>query len=154
MITFESPIADESSGTSGESFEEAKVRPERDPELAALWRKYRFLGDPPFLGSPAEARLKDLRKRYLQLVLLDKPSLVNRREDAEDYFAQFRRGRESDSSEAIRRELHNQIALMVLGRQRSGMETSLAEAIGEFASELTYGVSVEEAIERKKRNKI
>ena len=30
----------------------------------------------------------------------------------------------------------------------------LAEAIGEFASELTYGVSVEEAIERKKRNKI
>ncbi len=120
-----------------------------DPILRGLWKKYHFVGNPPLSGSPVEERLNDTCKRYMKYVL-GKVESPQKRTDTEDYFAQFRQNIKKPDSEATRRELHNQIALMVIGKQRSGLELAKAEEITEFASELTYGCNVEEAIERNK----
>jgi hypothetical protein len=76
--------------------------------------------------------------------------LIKKGGDTEDYFTQFRR-KEKDSSGAARRELHNQIALMVVGKQRSGMDTDAALRIAEFASEVAFNRSTTEALAAKER---
>lgn len=121
---------------------------EADPILKELWKKYHFIGNPPLAGSPVEERLKDTCARYMKYVL-GKVEPPQTQSNTEDYFAQFRANVKKPDSEASRRELHNQIALMVLGSQRSGMDITTAEQLTDFASELTYGCSIEEANERK-----
>jgi hypothetical protein len=116
---------------------------EPNPSMLRLWTKYRFpRGGAPFAGSPAENRLVDACKRYAQYIL-NPDSFGKQRTrnpitgqnvpvvSEEDYFAS-RRVKDS-SSDSARRQLHNEIALMVVGKQRSGMESEMAEHIANFA---------------------
>ena len=98
---------------------------EYDHALLNLWKKYRFPGLPPFKDSPVEQRLKETCERYLNYVINDK--LVR-----------------TPGSDSRRRELHNQITLMTIGKQRSDVDIDTAEKIANFASELSTGASMAE----------
>lgn len=107
---------------------------EYDPFLESLWREYNFPGTPPVEGSQAEIRLKDLCGKYALYV------------EAQDPVALDRKTQESKmkSSELERRNIHNQIAMMVIGKQRSGLVNSEAEYIGEFAFEYSRGYKIKD----------
>jgi ribosomal protein S8E len=105
---------------------EQQERPkEYDRALLNLWSKYKFLGKPPFKDSPAEQRLKETCEKYYKL-------MVN------DHIARIK------GSQDKKRELHNQIALMTIGKQRSEVNTEIAEMLANFASELITGQSISE----------
>jgi hypothetical protein len=101
---------------------------ERDEYLNMLWDDYGFPGKPPFKESAAEKRLKSTCEAYS--VFIDSGT---------------------DSSESARRVLHNELALMCVGAQRSGMDITMAENISQFAYEYAKGYKVSEK-EKFKRN--
>lgn len=126
---------------------DASFSAEPNPELRRLWAKYRFpAGGAPFAGSPAEVRLVETCSRYAQYVLYPERFEHKQREqnpftgkseivgDGENYFGADRR--KSSSSDSTRRQLHNEIALMVVGQQRSGMGFEQADEIARFAVEV------------------
>ncbi len=115
-----------------ESFDNiAPVENEPDPVLLKLWRKNGFPNRPPFKGSEAERRLKEACRSYTSLV--KNADVINPRlkEDSENYFAKSKIN--NLGYETRRRELHNLIAIMVVGEKRSGMNESLALKIADFA---------------------
>ena len=117
-----------------ESFDNiAPVENEPDPVLLKLWRKNGFPNRPPFKGSEAERRLKEACRSYTSLV--KNADVINPRlkEDSENYFAKTKIN--NLGYETRRRELHNNIAVMVVGEQRSGMNEALATKIAKFALE-------------------
>lgn len=129
---------------------------EADPKLSALWARYRFPANgAPFAGSPAEDRLVSACSRYAQYILFPERFATKTREvdpatlksglvgDSEDYFAAKRR--REGSSDSARRALHNEIAVMVVGQQRSGMATDLAEKIADFAVDVHNAFNEEAA---------
>ena len=123
---------------------------EQSERLNRLWKKYGFAGEPPIKGGEGEKRLLEACTAYMQHILNPGALYANQRtatENSEDYFASIRAKQygKKPMSEASRRELHNQIAIMVMGRQRSGMSDALATKIAEFASEYSYGCSLAEA---------
>lgn len=100
-----------------------------DPRLEDLWEEYKFPGNPPKKDSDAEKRLLETCKLYSQFLI-----------DENKGYSLTQRG----SSEAERRKLHNQVAIMVVGKKRSGMELSEATHIGSFAFEYARGVNFED----------
>jgi len=93
---------------------------EYDQFLSNLWKRYKFLGKPPLKDTAVEQRLKETCLSYYKLMTSDHLIRVK-------------------GSESKKRELHNQIALMVIGKQRSDIDTETAGKIAEFAYELTAG---------------
>ncbi len=114
-----------------------QIENEPDPALKQLWRKYGFPNRPPFKGSIAEKRLKDACSGYSNLVRNSEIINPRLREDSENYFSKSsnKDGSNTLGYETKRRELHNMIALMVVGEQRSGMNENLATKIANFAFE-------------------
>ncbi|MFA6270079.1 MAG: hypothetical protein WC657_02625 [Candidatus Paceibacterota bacterium] len=115
-----------------------KFEKNRDPFLEELWSEYGFRGKPPFADSVAEKRLKESCNSYANFVDRNKNQLPG--EEKLIYGVN-----KIGSSEVGRRALHNQIALMVMGEQRSGMDIGLAKKIGEFAYEYSRGYKTTEA---------
>ncbi|MGB8816044.1 MAG: hypothetical protein WCC74_02315 [Minisyncoccia bacterium] len=93
---------------------------EYDHTLLNLWKKNGFLGNPPFRDTTAEQRLKEMCLSYYRLMI-------------DGHLIRVR------GSDDKKRELHNQIALIVIGKQRSDIDTGTAEKIANFAYELTTG---------------
>lgn len=110
---------------------------EPDPLLLELWERYEFPGKPPFKNSAVEKRLQDACRAYRNEVdNLSSPSTY-KNGDSENYVPESQRrtvGRAA-VSESRRRDLHNQIALLVVSKQRSGMDRTTAEHIASFALE-------------------
>jgi len=134
--------------TDVEELEESDETPERDPLLVSLWKKYHFMGEPPVKGSPVEERLYNTCERYMRIVL-NQDFVVPLKKDPSGYEGgenYFVKKTEPTSSDASRRELHNQIALMVAGTQRSGMAYARAEEIANFACELVNGYTLDKAM--------
>jgi len=108
-----------------------------EPFLEEIWSEYGFPGHPPFKDSVAENRLKEACDKYANFI---------------DHYDKGLPGDEKhskgvkgiSSSETDRRNLHNQIAVMVFGRLRSGMEEELARHIAEFAYEFSRGYKIGE----------
>jgi hypothetical protein len=116
------------------SHKKQAVEKEPDPYLDDLWEKYDFPGKPPYKETLAEKRLKDACQAYAAIVnQIAKSSMHS---DHENYFSQINIVKKISASDSKRRELHNQIALMVSGKQRSGMALNDAEHIANFAIEL------------------
>lgn len=115
---------------------------EPDPLLLELWERYEFPGKPPFKNSAVEKRLQDACREYRNEVdTLSSPNTY-RAGDSENYVPESQRriiGRAS-VSESRRRDLHNQIALLVVSKQRSGMDRTMAEHIASFALEYADGL--------------
>lgn len=115
-----------------------RVEKTYEPFLLQLWEEYDFMGRPPFSGSEAEKRLKELCDKYAGFIDHNKNQLPG--DEAMIYGS-----KKLSSSDSARRALHNQIALMVVGEQRSGMESRLARNIAEFAYEYSKGYKIGEA---------
>src|SRR3989344_443664 len=93
---------------------------EPDPLLEDLWYKYEFSGNPPYKGSSAESRLKEACQNYAKIVNnLQSSNLY--RGDSENYIPPNRAIKRASSSDSKRREIHNKIAVMVVGKERLGM---------------------------------
>lgn len=107
--------------------------------LHELWQEYDFPGKPPFEDSVAEKRLKEACDKYANFVDHHKKDLPG--DEALIYGS-----KKISSSDSSRRELHNQIAVMVVGRQRSGMEEDLAKQITDFAYEYSRGYKIGEEV--------
>ncbi len=108
-----------------------------DPFLEDLWNKYNFSGHPPKKGSQAESRFFD--KCALYATYLDHPI----------HYPDEHAKKDSDS---MRRQLHNEIAIMIMGQKRSGMKSSQAEHIANFAYEYARGITPDEAEKFKQKD--
>jgi len=113
------------------------IESEPDPVLKSLWKKYNFPNRPPFKGSVAERRLKEVCSGYSNLVKNSNVINKNLEEDSENYFSKRSNidGSYTLGYETKRRELHNTIAIMVVGEKRSGMNEAMALKIADFAME-------------------
>lgn len=98
-------------------------RGELGPDVARIWKKYHFRGEMPRPGSVAEQRMIALCNEYVNLAI--NPGEVR-------------------SSNVSRRELHNRLAVMILGETRTGLRQDLADDISNFAAEVAYGLPIEE----------
>ena len=103
--------------------------PEYDEILEHLWQKYGFSGNPPRLNTGAEMRLKEKCERYSKFII-----------DANHHHKSI----QEIYSESNRRQLHNEIAIMTVGKQRSGMVLEEAKHIANFALSYTHGLTVDD----------
>ncbi len=94
--------------------------------ITRLWGQYGFPGSPPKPKSIAQNRLEDYCRDYIH-VLTDE--VMNK-------------GNMAALSDSRRRELHNNIALMVVGAERSALDQDEGDRIANFASELIFGQSI------------
>ena len=85
----------------------------------------------------AEERLKEVCDIYAGLIDRDENKLSGLEVTASDT-------KKILSSDSHRRELHNKIAIMVVGKQRSGMDDILARKIANFAYEYSRGYKIGE----------
>lgn len=120
------------------SFENFKsvqeAEPEYDEHLEMLWGTYGFEGNPPKAGTRAEERLNDACKRYCNFILSPN-NPINKSELGKEI---------TKKSETQRRLLHNEIAIMTVGVERSGMDTESARRIANFAMDYIKGFSVDD----------
>lgn len=90
-----------------------------------LWKKFHLVGNPPKVGTPVMDRLFNACQSYINFLAKSKINMMT-------------------DSEATRKDLHNQIALMVDGRVRTSMSPKRSEEISNFASFLVYKVGIED----------
>lgn len=114
-----------------------KIEKSYDPYLEELWGEYDFPGRPPYEGSDAEKRLRQVCSQYCTFLT--------------EQTGQNQKALKLYDSE--RRKLHNQIAVMVVGKQRSGMDREQAEHIANFAFELTKGYKMSESDKYERKNR-
>lgn len=98
--------------------------PEYDDYLETLWNRYGFSGNPPILNSDAEKRLKEKCERYSRFIIDTK--------------------NKASYSDPTRRQLHNEIAIMTVGKQRSGMGSEEARHVANFALVFIHGLTVDD----------
>lgn len=113
-----------------------------DSRLQDLWEEYDFPGKPPRKGTEAERRLHEKCRMYTQ-INTKSASIGIRTENTIN---------ERYSSDSSQRQLHNDIAVMVMGRKRSGMEESTARAIANFACEYALGMTLDEYYKYKSKS--
>lgn len=129
-----------------EHFESLPEKDSEDKQIASLWRKYSFPGNPPLLSSIEGQRLLDNCRSYMDYALTNKiPSPPQY--DSENMYSNARVDNWGDRR---RRELHNNIALAVVGKERSLMDSWEAGEIANFASELVFGEDLESVRQHKK----
>jgi hypothetical protein len=116
----------ESLGTTFEA--ELSEEKEKQSDIVRYWKKFNFPGTPPNPGTPAEKRLFNVAQNYFDIALMCE-----------------RNGNPKGSS-AERRELHNQLALMIFGIQRTDMDIKTAEKIADFTAYITNGSDLNNAI--------
>lgn len=112
-----------------ESVSSEEAKPEYDEILEHLWQQYGFSGNPPRLNTEAEKRLKEKCEQYSRFII--------------DANHQHKSSKEI-YSESNRRKLHNEIAVMTVGKQRSGMGLEEAKQIANFALTYTHGLTVDD----------
>lgn len=106
------------------NFEKGKDTLEKEQKrIDGLWKRFHLNGQPPKAGTPVMDRLTDNCRSYLDFITNSKVSNMT-------------------SSDSIRRDIHNQIAIMVDGKKREDMSFDRAEEIAEFASFLVHKVSI------------
>ncbi|MDQ5958027.1 MAG: hypothetical protein QG665_370 [Patescibacteria group bacterium] len=104
----------------------AEEVPESD--IARYWKRFNFKFKPPKPGSPAEARLRKACEDYAEFIINPNPHGAT-------------------GSDGRRRQLHNDITLMTVGEERTGMDVSLAEEIADFACLVATGLRADKAAE-------
>ena len=90
-----------------------------------LWKDYRLNGKPVRVGTPVYERLFETCRKYIDIIYNDKANMMA-------------------GSDSIRRNLHNTIALMVDGNDRSRMTEKRAGEIANFASMLVFKLPISE----------
>ncbi|MCX6703182.1 MAG: hypothetical protein NTV02_00625 [Candidatus Zambryskibacteria bacterium] len=106
--------------------------------LENLWEEYGFPGKPPRKGTEAENRLLEKCRMHSSILVAGHARSV-----------QHKNLTERTISDSDQRKLHNEIAVMVMGKKRSGMDESTARAIANFAFEYARGLTFKDFIEFK-----
>lgn len=101
---------------------------EKMSDIVKYWKNLDFPATPPKPGTPVEQRMLDIAREYYDIALM------------------CAKNGNPPGSSAKRRELHNQLALMIYGQQRSDLDTRTAEKIADFASYVTNGSDLNTAI--------
>jgi len=107
---------------------------EKESPIGALWRKYNFKGNPPRPGTPVEGRLNKACYEYISYIQSRAQANIS-----EETPNNITRG-----SDTHQRDLHDQIAQMVFGLNRSQLPNNTAEKISDFACELIQGMTLKE----------
>ena len=97
-------------------------------DVAKYWAKFNFPFKPPKSGSPVEARLEQACNDYAKFIL-----------DPNRHGAV--------GSEGERRLLHDQLAIMTVGKNRIDLDTETAEEIADFACLVATGMKADEAFQ-------
>lgn len=106
---------------------EEKLRNNKiDSYLVGLWKEYKFLGEPPRLGSIAEKRLKSACDAYTSFLL-------------GDYIV--------PESDKRRRELHDEIARMTTGKSYNELDYRTIEQLQDFVCLYSRGAKLSEVAE-------
>lgn len=133
-MRYESPLQDSQS-------------PEK-PDIATLWKEYGGKGKCPALESPVMQRLVDSCREYIAIVLKQKElacRVQKKSTDDENYFAPKPEDlvkQVVSESDIRRRQLHNDIAQILVGKSRSGMSEGEANNIADFACQVAMGKSI------------
>lgn len=100
--------------------------------LGLLWSQYGFPGEAPRAGTPVEQRLQGKCRAYADKVVKDaidpKRSLT-------------------EGSDRLRKDLHNELAIMIFGKQRDSLDPQSIENVTDFACELTHDGKLEDIAE-------
>ena len=118
-----------------EDLNQIEEMPEYDKHLETLWGYYNFEGNPPKANTSAEKRLRDACERYSNYILFPSNLLHNRNDLSKEI---------TKKSDSQRRLLHNEIAVMTVGAERSGMDIKSARHIANFAMEYIKGFTVDD----------
>ncbi len=120
-----------------ENYEEVAMEAVRRQSIVDGWKRFRFPGEPPRQGTPVEQRMIDTAAEYVEYAY----SKQLRAKNVASKSLQ-------DESESYQRVLHNQLAMMIYGENRSDMEYDKATGIKEFATSIAYpGFSVDQVYE-------
>lgn len=101
-------------------------------QLERLWNIYGFPGNAPKAGTPVEKRLQEKCREYAEKVVKDTIDPARSR---------------TQGSESLRRDLHDEVSVMIFGKRRAGLDSRTAEQIGDFACELALGGTLDEIVE-------
>ena len=127
-----------------------KIEQAEASQLPKLWRQFRFTGQPPRPGTIAEQRLHDVCENYVNLITVGQGAVtMPAEEDSENYrrpddIRPSYTEQKVKISDEHRRNLHNQIAIMVYGQARSEMNSALAKTIADFACQYITGSSIDQ----------
>lgn len=110
-----------------ESVFERDARERDSSDLSQYWKRLNFRGEAPKPASPLEDRLRNKCREYISMVL--DPQL---------------RGAIGENR---RRDLHNEIAIMVLGKSRDDLPYEVGEKVSEFASLVATGMTMGKALD-------
>lgn len=108
----------------GNKSEKGRKKENYNSYLEKLWKEYRFFGQPPGSGSIAEKRLKNACDAYV-IYLLETPT--------------------SQSGDARRRELHDEIARLTVGKSYEDLDYHTIEQLSDFSCRYSRGYSLAEA---------
>lgn len=117
--------------------ENAMLEVAQRQEIKNLWQKYNFPDRPPPEGSESERRMLDNAEQYVKCVL-----------GVEDLATS---GPAQHASEVNQRELHNQLAIMIFGVNRSSMPPGDPRAynISDFAAGIAFPGDTIESIRKR-----
>ncbi|MFA5184588.1 MAG: hypothetical protein WC456_03640 [Patescibacteria group bacterium] len=111
----------------------------QENKSSILWKKYGFRGQPPKAGSVVEKRLIDTCQEYLDAIKIRAKTGIQLDSRITGQNINLDPMKRSDDHQ---RQLHNQISLMIIGANRSGLPPQMAEKISDFACELIYGMKL------------
>ncbi len=97
-------------------------------EVAKYWARFDFPFKPPKPGSPVEARLEQACNDYAKFILDPNRS-------------------GAVGSEGKRRLLHDQLAIMTVGKNRVDLDSKTAEEIADFACLVATDMKADEAFQ-------
>lgn len=118
---------------SNESREKAIMEAAQAEVIQKSWKEFRFPGDPPRPGTPVEKRMIDTAKRYIDAAFGPNTN----KHTASDVMRH--------ASETQQRVYHNELAIMIYGQARTGMEFEKATGIKDFAAAVAYpGFSIDQ----------
>ncbi len=90
----------------------------------------------PRKGSAPYQRLIDTAEKYIEQIKNHQRARSNPRVDGENYVNPIRPVR-SSSSDPLRRQYHDQLTVMMLGKHRTDISKGLANQVSNFAAYLT-----------------
>lgn len=101
--------------------------------LEQYWKRFKCFGTAPKPGSPVEARLKENCRKYCEAILDPKMS--------------------GAVAQRYQRDVHDEICKMIYGADRYSIDNELAETVADFASLVTNGMTMGQAMAEYERHR-
>lgn len=110
-----------------------EAEPEVETKITELWKKYGFLGKPPRPGTPVEERVLAKCQEYADYLL--------------------KSGLGTELTDPFRKRLHNELAIMTVGKDRKELDDVISQKIADFACQVTFGLKMNEFFAQLERDR-